>query len=118
MGLGAHEYQAGSADLSFTHWRPMGNIIVGWLDGQELYLDPDAAYRAAQELASRQGEGLQLSKGQLFRRLKEGGYLASFEPDRATQRVQRGSSKRVVLHLRSATLCFPKTGETGETGEP
>src|SRR5262249_20065796 len=40
-----------------TRWEPLGRR-VGWLDGLDLYLEPEAAYAEVQELARHQGESL------------------------------------------------------------
>jgi hypothetical protein len=50
---------------------------VGWIDGDELYLDPAAAYRVFQKAASEAGESLPVSEQILRKRLHEKGLLAS-----------------------------------------
>jgi hypothetical protein len=79
---------------------------IGWVDGQSLYLEPEAAHAEAQRLASEQGETLAIGAGTLRKRLKEGGYLASTETTREVLTVRRvlEKSRRDVLHLRATSL--------------
>jgi hypothetical protein len=96
-------------------WQPQG-YQIGWVDGQDLYLEPDAAYAAAQELAREQGDSFPVTAQTLRKRLREKGYLASVDAQRQKLTVRRTlqGSRRDVLHLSSA-LCSPlqATGPTG-----
>jgi hypothetical protein len=87
-------------------WRPQGRR-VGWIDGEQLYLEPEASYAAAQGMAGEQGESLTVSAPTLRRRLKERGLLASTDAKRETLTVRRvlDGSSRNVLHLRDSILC-------------
>ena len=69
----AGEPHAVETDVSFL---PKGSRI-GWVSGDDLYLEPEASYAAAQELARQQGEGLSVSPTTLRKRLHEEGLLAS-----------------------------------------
>ena len=87
-------------------WQP-GGERVGWLDGTDLYLEPEASYAAAQELARDQGEALATSPRTLLRRLKDRGLLASWDERRkrlTLRRTLEGVAAREVLHLRSEAL--------------
>jgi hypothetical protein len=80
---------------------------VGWLDGDDLFLEPEASYATAQELAREQGEGLPVSARTLHRRLKERGLLANWDDRRKRTTVRRaleGVQLREVLHLPAAAL--------------
>ena len=79
-------------------WQPQGDQ-VGWLCEEELYLDPDAAFKAAQAMAT--GEGLTVTSRTLWKRLKERGLLASTDEPRRrnTVRVTLQGTRREVLHL-------------------
>ncbi|MGH7911383.1 MAG: DUF927 domain-containing protein, partial [Candidatus Dormibacteraceae bacterium] len=76
---------------------------IGWLDGRDLYLEPTASHRAANEMDPDVGVGV--PKETLARRLNEAGLLASTGDGRhlPVQRRLEGSKKR-VLHLRSDAL--------------
>lgn len=92
-------------------WRAQGRR-VGWLDGGQLYLEPEASYAAAQELARDQGEGLPVSPRTLWRRLRERGHLASWDEARQRSTVRRrleGHERREVIHLRQDAIS-PCTG--------
>jgi len=82
---------------------PMGQR-VGWVDGDDLYLDSDAAYRAAQAA----GEGLVVDVEALRQRLREAGLLASVDEGRTptilTVRKRVEGRQRRVMHLHSDAL--------------
>jgi len=86
-------------------WQSMGTR-VGWVDGEVLFLDPGAAFAAAQRLARDQGEALAVTQKTLHKRLHEQGLLASVEDTRGTLTIRRvlGGVRRTVLHLRVASL--------------
>jgi hypothetical protein len=88
-------------------WRPQG-IRVGWIDGEDLYLQPDVAYRAAQEMAAH-GQHLTVTPGVLRRRMHERGVLASVDDSRETLtiRLQIERSRFEVLHLKTKSLIEP-----------
>ncbi len=93
-----------SADALAYGWRdgePQGDRI-GWLDGGDLYLQPDAAYSLAQRMATG-GEGLTISSQTLWKRLNEAGLLASTDTARNTNKVRRtiAGKSNPVIHLRA-----------------
>jgi hypothetical protein len=82
-------------------WEPLGRRI-GWIDCTNLYLEPEAAYAEAQELARHQGDGLPVTPRTLWRRMGERGLLASRDEARQRYTVRRslgGVERRDVLHL-------------------
>jgi hypothetical protein len=93
-----------SADAQAYGWRdgePLGERI-GWLDGDDLYLQPDTAYSLAQRMVSG-GEGLTISSQTLWKRLNEAGLLASTDTARNTNKVRRTIAGKLnpVIHLRA-----------------
>ncbi|MCW8139542.1 MAG: DUF927 domain-containing protein [Planctomycetota bacterium] len=96
-------------------WRPVqvgdkevmrpGGDQVGWvgLGGAQVYLEPDAAYRAVQAYAP-DGHGLPVSQATLRRRLHERGLLASTETrggkTHLTVRRVLSGVRREVLHIK------------------
>ena len=81
-------------------WGPQGDLI-GWVDGDALYLNMDAAYKAAQQMGRESNDTLATSTSQLAKRLVEKGMVQSSEGSRKTPYVRKtlsGSSKK-VLHL-------------------
>jgi hypothetical protein len=88
-------------------WRdgePQGDRI-GWLDGDNVYLQPDAAFSMAQRLASG-GEGLSVSSQTLWKRLNEAGLLATTDTARNTLKVRRriGGKDQSAIHVRAEKL--------------
>lgn len=89
----------------YADWRPQGDRI-GWVDGENLYLEPEASYRVAQTQAQG-GEALTVGARTLRKRIKERGYLVSIDEKRQTLTVRRtveGVKDRGVLHLRLSSL--------------
>jgi hypothetical protein len=87
-------------------WQPQGRR-VGWLDGGELYLEPEAAHAEAQRLAGEQGEALAVSPRTLWQRLRERGLLDSWDAPRQRNTVRRrleGHDRREVIQLRPEAL--------------
>ena len=93
-------------------WSRMGDNL-GWLDGDDLYLDPEAAYRAIQVGGRDAGESLPIALPTLKKRLKEKGLLASVDQKRQTHTIRRTicGSTRDVLHLSRDTLLPPALAE-------
>ncbi len=97
---------AGSGDNARGEWRPQGHRL-GWLDGEDLYLEPEATYAEAQALAREQGDGLPVQARTLWKRLDERGLLAGRDDTRQRYTVRRrlgGHDRREVLHFRPDTL--------------
>jgi hypothetical protein len=94
---------AGPANVPAGCWRPQGRL-VGWLDGDDVFLDPESAYAEAQRLGGDQGEQLTLSQRQLHKRLNESGLLASREGKKLTTRRTLQGAERPVLHLVAGAL--------------
>jgi hypothetical protein len=96
---------------------PRGNCI-GWVEDDQVYIDPTAAYRVAQLVGRDVGELLAVSEQTLNKRLREKGLLASTEARRETLTVRRsiGGSSRSVLHFRRTTL-LPEASDGDEDAE-
>ena len=92
-----------SSEYSPSAWLPQGDRI-GWVRGDDLYLEPGAAYRIAQAMAS--ADGLTIKPVTLWKRLKERGLLASVDEAREQNqiRVTLEGARRSVLHLRGETV--------------
>jgi len=91
-------------------WRPRGDL-VGWLDGEHLYLQPDASFAVAQAMGNVTGEEIAVSPYTLRKRLHERDLLASVDVKRKKLTVRHilGGTRRAVLHLRAESL----TGDDG-----
>ena len=80
---------------------PRGKCI-GFVDGEgRVFLEPEAAYGAASEIARGQGQELKISKDALRNRLKEKGYLAGNDKGHLTTRKTfKGQQWTKMLHVR------------------
>jgi hypothetical protein len=94
-------------------WKPQGRR-VGWIEGDSIYLDADAALGVVQELAHKIGETIPVTPHTLRKRLRERQLLASVDDNRGVQTVRRTleDSRREVLHL-EARKVFPPTDPPG-----
>jgi hypothetical protein len=97
---------------------PLGDCI-GWVDGDNIYLEPNGAYRVVQVAANAAGESLPVSEQTLKKRLNEKGLLASIDAKRQTLTIRRtlGGTSRSVLHFsRAALLPEPADDEDENVG--
>ncbi len=100
----------GNGESEAGRWEPQGKRI-GWLDGRDLYLEPEASFAACQRLGQTIDEPLTINQRTLEKRLRERDLLASVEKGRQRLRVRvRGleGKRRHVLHLLTSSL-FPET---------
>ncbi len=98
----------GTGEFERTEWRPHGDRI-GWVEDEDLYLEPEAAFAAAQKQGRDSGEPLAISGRTLRKRLAERGLLAATDEKRGTSTVRRtlGGSRREVLHIPKNFLSPP-----------
>jgi Domain of unknown function (DUF927) len=113
-------------------WRPLGSPedeawqerryepqgrCVGWIDGEDVYLDPESTFAEVNKLAAEQGRPLSVTASVLHKRMVEQRLLVTAERGHHTVRRLIGGARRRVLHLRSETvLSVPESGPTGPTG--
>lgn len=97
-------YRGTGSDLQQT-WTPLGHRI-GWIDGDDLFLEPEAAFAEVQRLATEQGDGFAIASRTLHKRLREKGYLRSTDVTRKTLTIRRTleGQRREVLHLHGASI--------------
>jgi hypothetical protein len=94
-------------------WTPLGDLI-GWVEGDNLYLEPESTYRMVQVMARDQQQPLPITKRMLQKSLYEAGMLKSTDKGKTRdtytiRKTCRGVQHRPVLHLWSHFL----TGVTG-----
>lgn len=96
-------------------WVPLGECI-GWVEYDDLYLEPTAAYRLAQTAGRDIGEVLVVSEHTLRKRLHEKNLLASVDRKRETLTVRRSidGSSREVLHFWRGTLLLEAPDDEGD----
>jgi hypothetical protein len=89
-------------------WEPQGKRI-GWLDGDDVYLEPEAAFAAAQRLGQASGDPLAVGLRTLEQRLHDRGLLATVDAAKGRGRLRvrvRGleGKRRPVLHLLASSI--------------
>jgi hypothetical protein len=110
QGYGWRQVTTGAGPYITRAWHPQGRRI-GWADGHDLYLEPEAAFAEAQLLATQQGEAVSVSPHTLRKRLHERRLLVSTGKEaegRETLLVRRTleERRRDVLHLHAQSLAL------------
>jgi hypothetical protein len=102
----------GAGENGRAEWRFQGSR-VGWVTGDDLFLDPDAAYAAAQVLGRDLRDTIALTPTTLHKRLNERGLLQAIDRSRETLTVRKmlEGERRDVLHIRADAL-FPETEQS------
>jgi hypothetical protein len=87
-------------------WVPQGTRI-GWVAGNDLFLDPVVSYQVAQEVAG--AERIPVSEQTVRQRLRQLGLLATIDTGRGMVQVRRTleGRPRQVVHLRSSDVVGP-----------
>ena len=85
-------------------WQAQG-AQIGWVDGEDLYLDPASAYNAASGMLE-PGMTFGVTEQRLRKLLREAGLLASTDDARGKITVRRvlQGSRRSVLHFKVNVL--------------
>jgi hypothetical protein len=104
----------GAGEHVRTEGQPQGKRI-GWIDDDHLYLEPEAVYAEAQELARHQGESLAVSPRTLNKRLHERGLLAAVEAQGGRTRF---AVRRTLEGQRREVLCLRADSLTPSTSAP
>ena len=94
------EINQGQGDIGKV-WDAKGSR-VGWIQGDDVYLDPPNAYAAAQRHARASGNGeLGVKEQTLWKRMKEAGLLAStYKPDATKARATIwGERRNTYIHV-------------------
>ncbi len=96
---------------------PLGECI-GWVEEDDVYLEPTVAFRLAQIAARDAGEALTVGEHTLRKRLREKGLLASVDKKHETLTIRRtiSGSTKDVLHLLRATV-LPGVSDADEDAE-
>jgi hypothetical protein len=99
-------------------WQPQG-AKVGWLCGDDLYLEPQASFAAAQRMAREQGDHLPLSAKTLHKKMQQHKLLLSTEARRNTLTVRRTLEgiRRNVLHVHAGSIMPPETAQTDQIAQ-
>jgi hypothetical protein len=87
----------------YPPWRaPANRPQVGWIDGNDLYLNPDVAYQAARTV----GPGVTLTRKMIARALRDSGQLLNWDRTREVLTVRRTveNARREVWWLAIETL--------------
>src|SRR5205814_1208869 len=81
-------------------YRPNGDR-VGWVDGDDVYLQPDNAFKAVQCFANESGDAIPLTSKTLSKRLDESRLLVSKDTKREKLTIRKwiAGARMNVLHL-------------------
>ena len=106
----------GSGDFAREEWQPQGRC-VGWIEGDNLYLEPEASYAVAQGIGKETDDPLVVTPKTLHKRLFDLGLLESTDRTSghlAVRRTVQGTRRR-VLHLASTIL--EKSDQSGQSDQ-
>jgi hypothetical protein len=105
---GWRKHRIGTGVFTEYEWRPQGKR-VGWIEGDDVYLDTLAACEAAHTLGQRSGDPLTIGPTTLRKRLHEQGLLKSTYPKQETLTIRRQleGKRRQVIHLAADSLEKP-----------
>ena len=97
---------------------PKGRCI-GWEDAEKkvLYLEPGACFAEVQILAGQEGEPLPVSRGTLWKRLRERGLIEMEEEGRIAKKVPGRARGHRGIALQ-ASVVWPDEAEAEDTSEP
>jgi len=83
----------------------VGNgLVIGWINGDNLYLEAEAAMACAKTFAREQGNELPFTDRRIQKSLQEAGLLESSEPERNTVRKTLDGRRRYVLHMSAESV--------------
>jgi len=102
--LGWRKHNSGAGNYQDDEWRPLG-ALVGWINDDNLYLEPGAAFKVAQKMAT-ETDRINVQMKTLIKRLREKGHLVTWDKVRKKNiiRIHLQGSRRSVLHLRATLL--------------
>jgi len=95
---GWRQVVVGTGDNVREEWRAQGPR-VGWVEGDNLYLEPDAALKVARRVGDAVGDPLSVGPKTLHKRLAEQGYLRSREAGTLLTRKVVEGARRYLLHV-------------------
>jgi hypothetical protein len=108
--------EIGAGENTREEWQPQGRR-VGWLDGNNLYLDPESAHGEAQKLATEKGESLPVTSATLGKRLHEKKLLVAMDPGHQTvRRIIEGRRQRVLNFVSHGFFDVSESGPIGPCG--
>jgi hypothetical protein len=81
-----------------------GSKLIGWVDGINLYLNPEVAFTSVQEIANKQGSPIMDTPRTIRKRLHEESILIKNSPTKYTKVKTIGGTKQNVIHLLSTKL--------------
>ena len=100
-------------------WQPQGKRIGYYIDG-DVWLDPGSTYTETSRIASQRSDGIGLTKSTLNKRLKDGGFLASWDEarDKIPVRKLTASGRPALLHFSGTRFIDLATEEAVEVEMP
>ncbi|MFN8664880.1 MAG: DUF3854 domain-containing protein [Thermomicrobiales bacterium] len=97
--------------------KPQGTR-VGWIDGEDLYLDLGSALTAVQKVAQASGSAIGVGPTTLAKRLDQRGFLRTTAREQGELKVRRTleGRRRHVLHLAAGAITLEEAGQSGQSG--
>ena len=106
----------GAGEYERHDWKESGTR-VGWVDGDDLYLDLEAALTATQRVGQATGSGVAIGAKTLAKRLQQRGFVRSTDTERQRVQVRKTlqGSRRTVLHLAASTITPQESAQSSHS---
>ena len=95
--------------------------LIGWTEGETVWLEPSSAFGLAQRLATAEGTSIALGKETLWRRIAEAQKLVICTPGKNLHKKKINGQNRSLLAIHASNLRGSQglsTDNLGELGEP
>jgi hypothetical protein len=115
---GWRHVRIGAGENERADWQEKGTRI-GWVDGDDLYLDLEAALTATQRVGQATGSGVSIGAKTLAKRLHQRGYLRSIDAERDRLHVRRTlqGARRSVLHLSASSVVPEESTQSTQSAQ-
>ncbi len=113
---GWRQVTVGAGESQRTEYQEKGTRI-GWVDGDDLYVDLEAALTATQRVGQATGSGVAVGAKTLAKRLYQRGYLRSIDSERNRLHVRRTlqGARRNVLHLSASSVVPEESAQSAQS---
>lgn len=100
-----------------NQWQPKGDKI-GWINGDEILLNPGAAFACAQQMARLQNDSIPTTANVLWKRLIQNGLAKKTESKKnLSKKTIEGERQRVLIIPNKDLLYGLRKGDTGGTSD-
>lgn len=107
--------RVGTGDFETDRWTRRGQLI-GWQRGEDLWLEPEAAFAVAQAMAVRTGSPIAVQPRTLYKRMAERKLIVSADDGRNTLKQTLAGARRRVILISTRHIYPDLPGQSGQSG--